>query len=135
MGYAELLGNSTLTSKQSYFTNNIKNSSEYISRLVQDLLDFSQIEAGKISFEKKPFSLSETIKEVASSVQSVYAQKNIELQISIDERFKNPIIGDAFRLKQVLINILGNAYKFTQEGYIKINLRYDYYQKKSFYNH
>ncbi|HJS01014.1 MAG TPA: hybrid sensor histidine kinase/response regulator, partial [Flavobacterium sp.] len=121
VGYAELLGNSTLTSKQSYFTNNIKNSSDYISRLVQDLLDFSQIEAGKINLEKVPFSLAETIKEVANNVQSVYQQKNIELQISIDKKLDESIIGDDFRLKQILTNIIGNAYKFTSEGYIKIN--------------
>ena len=108
VGYAELLGNSTLTSKQSYFTNNIKNSSDYISRLVQDLLDFSQIEAGKINLEKVPFSLAETIKEVANNVQSVYQQKNIELQISIDKKLDESIIGDDFRLKQILTNIIGN---------------------------
>lgn len=121
VGYTELLGNSTLTSKQSYFANNIKNSSEYISRLVQDLLDFSQIEAGKINLEKNPFSLAEIIREVAANLQSVYQQKNIDLQISIDKKLNQPIIGDAFRLKQVLINIIGNAYKFTPDGYIKIN--------------
>lgn len=125
VGYTELLGNSALTSKQSYFTTNIKNSSEYISRLVQDLLDFSQIEAGKINIERKPFSLAETITEVANNVQSVFQQKDIELQISIDKKLNDPIIGDAFRLKQVLTNIIGNAYKFTQEGHIKINATID----------
>jgi signal transduction histidine kinase/DNA-binding response OmpR family regulator len=131
VGYAELLGNSTLTNKQTYFTDNIKNSSEYISRLVQDLLDFSQIEAGKINLEKNPFSLAETIKEVATNIQSVNQQKNIKLQISIDEKLNNPVIGDAFRLKQVLINIIGNAYKFTQEGYIKINATLDSDENKA----
>ncbi|GEC71944.1 His Kinase A (phospho-acceptor) domain-containing protein [Flavobacterium flevense] len=132
MGYAELLGNSTLTSKQSYFTNNIKNSSDYISRLVQDLLDFSQIEAGKINLEKKSFSLAQTIQEVATNLQSVYSQKNIELLISIDEKLQKPIIGDAFRLKQVLINIIGNAYKFTEEGFIKITVLFDSKSQKAY---
>ncbi|MFA9190591.1 hybrid sensor histidine kinase/response regulator [Flavobacterium sp. FZUC8N2.13] len=132
VGYTELLGNSTLTSKQSYFTNNIKNSSEYISRLVQDLLDFSQIEAGKISLEKSPFSLAETIKEVATNLQSVYQQKKINLQISIDKKLNQPIIGDVFRLKQVLINIIGNAYKFTPEGYIKITATLNSNKNKAF---
>lgn len=125
VGYTELLGNSDLTTKQSYFTTNIKNSSEYISRLVQDLLDFSQIEAGKINLEKNPFSLTETIQEVATNLQSVFQQKEIDLQIFIDKEFNQPIIGDAFRLKQVLTNIIGNAYKFTPEGYIKINATFN----------
>jgi signal transduction histidine kinase/CheY-like chemotaxis protein len=125
VGYTELLGNSNLTTKQSYFTTNIKNSSEYISRLVQDLLDFSQIEAGKINLEKISFSLAETITEVATNLQSVFQQKDIDLQIFIDKKLEEPILGDAFRLKQVLTNIIGNAYKFTLEGYIKINASID----------
>ncbi|MCG9792134.1 hybrid sensor histidine kinase/response regulator [Flavobacterium algicola] len=120
VGYAELLGTSDLTKKQLYYTNNIKNSSEYITRLVQDLLDFSQIEAGKIAIEKAPFSLDNTIREIANNIQSVHKEKNIDLQISIDERLHQNILGDVFRVKQVLINILGNAYKFTSEGYIGI---------------
>ena len=130
-GYAELLGNSTLTSKQNYYTNNIKSSSEYLARLVQDLLDFSQIEAGKINLDKKPFSLAETINEVAKNVQSVYPKKNIDLQISTDEKLNNPILGDAFRLKQVLTNIIGNAYKFTPEGYIRINASLNFDDSKA----
>lgn len=124
-GYAELLSNSELTSKQSYFTNNIKNASEYISRLVKDLLDFSQLEAGKIKIEKSPFLLKETINEVAKNIQTVHQQKNIDLLITIDEKLNQSIIGDEFRLKQVIINIIGNAYKFTQQGFIAINATLD----------
>jgi len=124
-GYAELLSNSELTNKQSYFTNNIKNASEYISRLVKDLLDFSQLEAGKIKIEKSPFSLKETINEVAKNIQTVHQQKNIDLLITIDEKLNQSIIGDEFRLKQVIINIIGNAYKFTQQGFIAINATLD----------
>ncbi|OUL60961.1 ATP-binding protein [Flavobacterium sp. AJR] len=121
VGYTELLGNSDLNTKQSYFIKNIKNSSEYISQLVQDLLDFSQIEAGKIAIEKKPFSLPEIITDVAKNIQSVYKQKDIELIIKTDERLNQRVIGDSFRLKQILSNIIGNAYKFTEEGFIKID--------------
>ncbi|EIA09241.1 ATP-binding protein [Flavobacterium frigoris] len=121
MGYAELLANSNLTTKQSYFTKNIKNSSEYISRLVQDLLDFSQIEAGKIAIEKTSFILPEAIEGITKNIQSVFSQKEISLSIISDPALNQPIIGDPFRLKQVLINIIGNAYKFTEKGYIKIN--------------
>jgi signal transduction histidine kinase/DNA-binding response OmpR family regulator len=120
VGYSELLGNSDINTKQSYFIKNIKNSSEYITQLVQDLLDFSQIEAGKISIEKVPFSLPEIIEDVARNIQTVYKQKDIDLIINIDEQFQKRIVGDPFRLKQILTNIIGNAYKFTEKGHIRI---------------
>ncbi|MDR7372580.1 ATP-binding protein [Flavobacterium aquidurense] len=123
VGYTELLGNSDVNTKQSYFIKNIKNSSEYITQLVQDLLDFSQIEAGKISIEKVPFFLPEIIDEVAKSIQTVYKQKNIDLIINVDEKLNTKIVGDPFRLKQILSNIIGNAYKFTEEGFIKIEAK------------
>lgn len=130
IGYAELLSNSELTTKQSYFTRNIKNSSEYISRLVQDLLAFSQIEANKITLEKIAFSLPETINEITNSIQSGFAKKNIDLVITTDEKLNTLIVGDPFRLKQVLINIIGNAFKFTESGSIKIDSRIN--EKKLF---
>lgn len=120
-GYTELLDNSTLTTKQTYFTTNIKNSVDYISRLVKDLLDFSQIEAGKITIEAQPFCLKNTIETVSKNVQAVYSQKNIRLVLNIDEDLINPILGDEFRLQQVLTNLIGNAYKFTTEGFINVS--------------
>ena len=122
IGYTELLSNSNINTKQSYFTKNIKNSSEYITQLVQDLLDFSRIEAGKITIEKTPFSLPEIIDNVSKSIQTVYKHKNIELLVTFDKKFNTKIIGDPFRLKQILSNIIGNAYKFTEKGFIKISV-------------
>ncbi|MEO7976915.1 hybrid sensor histidine kinase/response regulator [Flavobacterium sp.] len=121
VGYSELLDNSDINTKQSYFIRNIKNSSEYITQLVQDLLDFSQIEAGKITIEKVPFLLPEIIDEVAKSIQTVYKEKNIDLIINVDEKLNAKIVGDPFRLKQILSNIIGNAYKFTEQGFIRIS--------------
>lgn len=120
VGYSELLGNSDVNTKQSYFIKNIKNSSEYITQLVQDLLDFSKIEAGKISVEKVPFLLPEVIEDVARNIQTVYKHKNIDLIINVNDQLNKRIVGDPFRLKQILTNIIGNAYKFTEEGHIKI---------------
>ncbi|MFD1601247.1 ATP-binding protein [Flavobacterium artemisiae] len=120
VGYSELLGNSDVNTKQLYFIKNIKNSSEYITQLVQDLLDFSKIEAGKISVEKVPFLLPEIIEDVAKNIQTVYKHKNISLIINVNDQLNKRIVGDPFRLKQILTNIIGNAYKFTEEGHIKI---------------
>ncbi|WP_055094506.1 ATP-binding protein [Flavobacterium aquidurense] len=129
VGYSELLGNSDVNSKQSYFIKNIKNSSEYITQLVQDLLDFSKIEAGKIAIEKVPFLLPEIIDQVAKSIQTVYQQKDIDLIINVDEKLNTRIVGDPFRLKQILSNIIGNAYKFTEEGFIKISAYTDHEER------
>ncbi|WP_348799169.1 ATP-binding response regulator [Flavobacterium adhaerens] len=120
VGYTELLQESDLTTKQSYFIKNIKNSSEYITQLVKDLLDFSQIEAGKITLEKVPFSLPEIIEDVAKNVQTLHKHKNIDLIIDVEQKLNTRIVGDSYRLKQVLTNIIGNAYKFTEKGFIKI---------------
>ncbi|MFV5690541.1 hybrid sensor histidine kinase/response regulator [Flavobacterium sp. LT1R49] len=125
LGYTELLDNSDLNKKQLYFTKNIKTSSEYISKLVQDLLDFTQIEAGKIAIEHIPFSLNDIISDVAKSIQSIYEPKSIALLIETDEKLNNPIMGDPFRLRQILTNLIGNAYKFTEKGFIKIETKID----------
>ncbi|KOP36778.1 sensor histidine kinase [Flavobacterium sp. WLB] len=121
VGYSELLGNSDVNTKQSYFIKNIKNSSEYITQLVQDLLDFSRIEAGKITIEKVPFYLPELIEDTARNIQTVYKEKSIDLIINVDDKLHTRVVGDPFRLKQILTNIIGNAYKFTEEGHIKIS--------------
>jgi signal transduction histidine kinase/CheY-like chemotaxis protein len=123
LGYTELLDNSNLDKRQLYFIKNIKTSSQYISKLVQDLLDFTQIEAGKITIENIPFSLNNIISDVAKSIQSIYEQKSIALLIETDEELNNSIMGDPFRLRQILTNLIGNAYKFTEKGFVKIKTK------------
>lgn len=125
VGYTELLGNTELSNKQQYYIKNIKGSSGYISQLVQDLVDFTQIEAGRITIEKIPFSLYDMIYEVANSIQSSYVEKPIKLIIEMDPNFKKRIIGDPFRLRQIISNLIGNAFKFTEKGTIKINATID----------
>lgn len=123
VGYSELLGNSDLNVKQKHYNKNIKSSSEYISKLVQDLLDFTKIEAGKIVVEPIPFSLAVVIDEVAKNIQAVYSQKEINLHIDIDPKLSKNIVTDPFRLRQILTNLIGNAYKFTLKGSITIRAK------------
>lgn len=130
IGYTELLSNSDLNTKQLYFTKNIKGSSDYISKLIQDLLDFTQIEAGKITIEKIPFSLPDIINEVGNSIQSVYPQKPIQLLLDIDPALQQRIVGDPFRLRQILSNIIGNAFKFTEKGFIKVEVKANFETNK-----
>ena len=120
IGYSELLSNSELNSKQVYFNKNIKNSSNYISQLVQDLVDLTQIEAGKIKLETTAFNLPNLLEEIAKNIQSVHYNKQINLLFDIDNSLNANIVADAFRLKQILTNIIGNAYKFTENGSITI---------------
>lgn len=123
MGYSELLGNSDLSSKQVHFAKTIKSSSEYISQLVKDLLDLTQLEAGKIALENTSFSLPKLLSEIAKNMQSVYPNKEIDLQFEFDEKLNQNIISDSFRIKQISSNIIGNAYKFTENGFIKISAK------------
>lgn len=123
VGYSELLSNSELSAKQKHYNKNIKTSSEYISKLVQDLLDFTKIEAGKIIVENIAFSLPQVIDEVAKNIQSVYPNKDIALEISMDEALQKNIISDPFRLRQIISNLIGNAYKFTEKGRITITAK------------
>lgn len=123
VGYTQLLKDSFLNEKESHYTDRIKNASKYVSQLVEDLLDFSKLEAGRIKLEKIIFNLHTLVKETAENIQSLYPDKPIELIIDIDKKIDQPIVGDAFRIKQILSNLISNAYKFTQEGSITIRAR------------
>lgn len=123
VGYTQLLKDSFLNEKESHYTDRIKNASKYVSQLVEDLLDFSKLEAGRIKLEKIIFNLHTLVKETAENIQSLYPEKPIELIIDIDPKIDQPIVGDAFRIKQILSNLISNAYKFTQKGSITIRAR------------
>ncbi len=120
VGFTELLNNTDLNTKQKNYTQNIQKSSNYISNLVRDLLELTKMEAGKFVLEKIPFSLDELIRDVATPIQALHQHKNIRLKTDISKELRKKIIGDPFRLKQILTNLIGNAYKFTNNGSIEI---------------
>ncbi|MEJ4089707.1 hybrid sensor histidine kinase/response regulator [Galbibacter orientalis] len=123
LGYTELLKDANLNEKESHYTDRIKNASSYVTQLVDDLLDFTKLEAGKINIEHVAFNLNTLITETAEGVQSIYSAKNINLIIDIDKSINKHLIGDPFRVKQILSNLIGNAYKFTEEGSITVKVR------------
>ena len=119
-GYSELMEKTGLSEKQAGYLKNVTSAAAYVDNLVNDLLDFSKLEAGKLKTEAVPFILSDLIHETSNSLKEINKEKPIELTIEIDEKLKNIVIGDPFRVRQILTNLISNAYKFTQEGFIKI---------------
>lgn len=124
-GFSELISLGGVSEKQEYYLSNIKSSSIYINQLVNDLLDFSKIEAGKIQLENTVFELDKLIIEVAESIKSLYRSKPISLQFELDAITNSSIENDALRIRQILSNLIGNAFKFTEKGFIKITATYN----------
>lgn len=120
MGYSELMEHTQLTGKQKSYLKNMKSAAQYVHNLVNDLLDFSKLEAGKIKIAKTPFVLSQLIVETAENLKEIHKGKPLELIVHIDPKLDTPLLGDPFRIRQILTNLIGNAYKFTHEGYIKV---------------
>lgn len=122
-GYSELIENSSLSEKQKYYLSQITSSSQFISQLVDDLLDFSKLEAGKLPLEKVAFSLENIIENAANAVHQQYIEKPVALKISISESIKNKFYkSDPLRIRQVVNNLLGNAFKFTEKGSVEIRV-------------
>ncbi len=120
-GYSELMEHSSLDRKQKTYLTQIKSASRYVDQLVNDLLDFSRLEAGKVHLEKVPFILANLIHETADNLQAVYKGKEaVELQVSVDSPLDSPVLGDPFRIRQIITNLLGNAFKFTEKGHIRV---------------
>ncbi|MRI01909.1 response regulator [Kriegella sp. EG-1] len=122
-GYADLMDNTDLTTKQSEYIKNVKSASAYVNNLVNDLLDFSKLEAGKLNIEKVPFIAAHLIQETAENLQELYKNKNLKLNLILDESLQKTFLGDPFRIRQILTNLIGNAYKFTEDGFIEINAK------------
>ena len=121
VGYSELLSKQNISEKGQNYLSHIKYSSEYISKLVDELLDYTRIEAGKITIEKVPFNTTEIIDEVANNVKSAYKTKDINLSLSFSETVNNlNFSSDAYRIKQILYNLISNAFKFTEHGTVHI---------------
>ncbi len=123
IGTCDLVMSTELDYKQREYLNIIRTSATSLLGLINDILDFSKIEAGKLDFENIPFSPREVIEEVCDIFFDKIAKKNCELITDIDSDMPSQIIGDPFRLRQILLNLTSNAFKFTDNGEIFISVQ------------
>ena len=121
IGMVEALKASKLSEDQMEYLNIIDISSENLLNVVNDILDFSKVEAGQIELENITFSVKNTIKEVVKILRFKSDQKNIFLKHNISNNIPSFLIGDPLRIKQILINLINNAIKFTSSGGIEVN--------------
>ncbi len=122
IGMASLLGETNLSQEQSDYTDTIRNSAESLLGVINDILDFSKIESGKMELEHRDFDLRGCIEEVLDVFASKASSQGLDLIYQLDYDVPSQVVGDSLRLRQVLVNLVGNALKFTHQGEIFIHV-------------
>jgi signal transduction histidine kinase/CheY-like chemotaxis protein len=121
IGYTEELKNIVHEPVQQRFVQHIETATSHLHTLVNQVLDLSKSQAGKLILEEKPFSIPVLLEEVTVTFAAQAKQKNIALHFSCQQELGVAVLGDAFRLRQVLLNITGNALKFTEKGSVSLS--------------
>ncbi len=122
LGMAELLSKTELDAKQKEFTDIIMKSGSALLTIINDVLDFSKIDAGQLELNTHPTNLAEIVGDVATLVAATAAEQQVELITRIDPGLPEHVLADGGRIRQILINIVGNAVKFTQEGHVFVEV-------------
>jgi signal transduction histidine kinase/CheY-like chemotaxis protein len=120
IGMANLLLDTSLTPEQRDYARNIAASGESLLAIINDILDLSKIEAGRMEFESKPFSLVETANAIQTLLDVRVQEKGIKLVLDLDPHVDGTFMGDGLRVRQILLNLAGNAVKFTDQGDVRI---------------
>jgi two-component system, sensor histidine kinase and response regulator len=123
MGMTEILMTTELSSEQTEYLNMVKNSSDSLLQVINDILDFSKIEAGKQELDLVPFRLREVIQDSLKSLSIRTAQKGLELACQVETNVPDDVYGDPVRLRQIVLNLVGNALKFTERGEIVVHVK------------
>ena len=122
LGMANLLASTVLNERQQRLVENVSRSGQALLGLINDILDFAKIEAGKFELSAVPFDPREAIAELTDLLSGRCAEKGIEFVYFVDEAIPPQLVGDPIRLRQVLVNLVGNAIKFTERGEILVEL-------------
>lgn len=123
IGMAELLCETRLSVEQLDYAQTIKSSGENLLTIINDILDFSKIESGKMEIDAHPFNLRNCIEDVLDLVASKANQQNIDLGYLIEPNIPNFIISDVVRVRQILLNLVGNAIKFSKDGEVMVQVK------------
>ena len=124
VGFTELLSDELSEPKLKSYVKTIQNASNTLLTLINDILDLSKIESGKLQINKTPTNIYNLVDEVSSIFMMNIKNKGLEFLIDLDENIPEAILIDEVRLRQVLFNLLGNAVKFTDVGYIKLSIKF-----------
>lgn len=121
-GLTQILLNDSLSPHQCELLHHMEDSGEILLGLVNDILDFSRIEAGRLAIDRKRFQVRDLLKRAGNMFHSMVDERPIRLELEADERIPQYLLGDQLRIEQIIINLLGNALKFTQKGFIRIKI-------------
>jgi len=124
IGFIEQLGKTSLDEKQVEYLKIIDKSSIYLLDLVNEILTFSKIESGELQLDEVDFSLESLFNDIYSTFRNRAQEKEINFRYSFDDRLKKIFKGDAMRLKQIVINLVSNAIKFTEYGYVELRVEH-----------
>ncbi|MBL7005739.1 MAG: response regulator [Spirochaetia bacterium] len=122
LGMVYLMQDTQLTEQQREYMKNISSAARTLFGTINGILDFSKIESGKMQIETQSFNLKNLIRDIIPAFSLAADEKGLEFRTNIDEDIPEYVIGDAFRLSQILSNLLTNAIKFTEKGYIEISV-------------
>ena len=123
VGFTNLLAKTRMDSEQADFVKTIKNASENLLTIVNDVLDFSKIEAGMMRLEPHEFSIDEVLENLRKLFEHSAGENNLKLEFKCDETVPLKFVGDANRLNQILVNLVGNAIKFTEKGSVTVRIK------------
>ena len=125
LGLSELLLDTPLSTEQGEFVRIMHESSESLLTLLNDVLDYSKLEAERLVLEHRPFCIRRVVDAAVSLVAQEARRKGLVLGVRVDERVPECVEGDAVRLRQILVNLLGNAVKFTSQGEVRLEVAFD----------
>jgi PAS domain S-box-containing protein len=122
IGMTELALDTSLTSEQRDYLNLVKSSADSLLHVINDILDFSKIEAGKLELEKTEFEIRDLFRDTLKTLAQRADEKTLEMCARVSPRVPKSLIGDPTRLRQLIVNLVGNAMKFTEEGHIIVDI-------------